>query len=108
MKIFIVLIVIFISQNLFATDLTISQQIERLNRELSDLSKEIYNQSPSENNLKANLTAIDLRIYDLENDIKNINLNLEELMFVLDDLTQKFDQLETQMIFIESKVLQNN
>ena len=29
-------------------------------------------------------------------------------MFVLDDLTQKFDQLETQMIFIESKVLQNN
>lgn len=108
MKVFILIIVLFISQNLFATDLTISQQIERLNRELSDLSKEIYNQSPSENNLKANLTAIDLRIYDLENDIKNINLNLEELMFVLDDLTQKFDQLETQMIFIESKVLQNN
>ena len=66
MKIFIVLIVIFISQNLFATDLTISQQIERLNRELSDLSKEIYNQSPSENNLKSSLTAIDMRIYDLE------------------------------------------
>tara|TARA_B100001057_G_C22024314_1_gene634780 strand:+ start:88 stop:414 length:327 start_codon:yes stop_codon:yes gene_type:complete len=108
MKVFIVLIVIFISQNLFATDLTISQQIERLNRAVSDLSKEIYNESPSGNNLKANLTAIDLRIYDLENDIKNINFNLEELMFVLDDLTQKFDQLETQMIMIESKVLQNN
>ena len=108
MKIFIVLIVIFISQNLFATDLTISQQIERLNRAVSDLSKELYNQSPSENNLKANLTAIDIRIYDLEKDMKNLTLNLEELMFVLDDLTQKFDQLETQMIFIESKVLQNN
>ncbi len=108
MKVFIVLIVIFISQNLFATDLTIIQQIERLNRELSDLSKEIYNQSPSENNLKSSLTAIDIRIYDLEKDMKNLTLNLEELMFVLDDLTQKFDQLETQMIFIESKVLQNN
>ena len=77
MKIFIVLIVIFISQNLFATDLTISQQIERLNRELSDLSKEIYNQSPSENNLKSSLTAIDIRIYDLEKDMKNLTLNLE-------------------------------
>ena len=108
MKIFIVLIVIFISQTLFATDLTISQQIERLNRAVNDLSKEIYNQSPSENNLKSSLTAIDMRIYDLEKDMKNLTLNLEELMFVLDDLTQKFDQLETQMIFIESKVLQNN
>ena len=108
MKVFFLIIVLFLSQNLFANDLNIEFQLEKLQREVSDLTKIIYNQPSSGNNLEANLSAIDLRIYDLENDIKNINLNLEELMFVLDDLTQKFDQLETQMIFIESKVLQNN
>ena len=125
MKVFFLIIVLFLSQNLFANDLNIEFQLEKLQREVSDLTKIIYNQPSSGNNLEANLSAIDLRIYDLENDMKNMTLNFEELIFQLEDissklnefesyiriieeLTAKLDELETQMIFIESKVLQNN
>ena len=50
------------------SDLTISQQLERLQREVSDLSKEVFSNSPSQSSVTnnyflKNLSDIDLRIY---------------------------------------------
>ncbi len=81
------------------SELTISQQLERLQREVSDLSKEVFSNSSSQstgtnNDFVKNLSAIDLRIYDIENDIKNLTSNLEELYFQLDDILNKLENLE--------------
>ena len=80
-------------------ELTINQQLERLQREVSDLSKEVFSNSSSQssgtnNDFVKNLSAIDLRIYDIENDIKNLTSNLEELYFQLDDIFNKLENLE--------------
>ena len=70
------ILILFLSSYVYSneSELTISQQLERLQREVSDLSKEVFsnssNQSSGTNNdFVKNLSAIDLRIYDIENDI---------------------------------------
>ena len=56
-------------------NLTVQQQLERLQREVSDLSKIIFSndnnsiQSTQEDTV-TNFSAIDIRIYDLEKDVK--------------------------------------
>ncbi len=98
--IFTILILLF-SSYAFSneSELTISQQLERLQREVSDISKEVFSNSSNKSNgtnndFVKNLSAIDLRIYDIENDIKNLNSNLEELYFQLDDILNKLENLE--------------
>ncbi len=80
-------------------ELTLIQQLERLQREVSDLSKEVFSNSSNQlngtnNDFVKNLSSIDLRIYDIENDIKNLTSNLEELYFQLDDIFNKLENLE--------------
>ena len=94
-------IIIFFSSYVYSNEneLTINQQLERLQREVSDLSKEVFSNSSSQssgtnNDFVKNLSAIDLRIYDIENDIKNLTSNLEELYFQLDDIFNKLENLE--------------
>ena len=100
-KYILTVLILFFSSYAFSneSDLTISQQLERLQREVSDLSKEVFSNSPSQSNgtnndFVKNLSAIDLRIYDIENDIKNLTSNLEELYFQLDDIFNKLENLE--------------
>ncbi len=100
-KYILTVLILFFSSYSFSndSDLTISQQLERLQREVSDLSKEVFsnssNQSKGTNNdFVKNLSAIDLRIYDIENDIKNLTSNLEELYFQLDDIFNKLENIE--------------
>ncbi len=95
------IIIIFFSCYVYSNEneLTINQQLERLQREVSDLSKEVFSNSSSQssgtnNDFVKNLSAIDLRIYDIENDIKNLTSNLEELYFQLDDIFNKLENLE--------------
>ena len=97
----VIIFFLFFSSYVYSneSDLTISQQLERLQREVSDLSKEVFSNSSTQSNGKnndfvKNLSAIDLRIYDIENDIKNLNSNLEELYFQLDDIFNKLENLE--------------
>jgi len=94
-------IIIFFSSYVYSNEneLTINQQLERLQREVSDLSKEVFSNSSSQssetnNDFVNNLSSIDLRIYDIENDIKNLTSNLEELYFQLDDIFNKLENLE--------------
>ena len=95
------ILILFFSSHLYSNEdeLTVSQQLERLQREVSDLSREVFSNSPNQSNgtnndFVKNLSAIDLRIYDIENDIKNLTSNLEELYFQLDDIFNKLENLE--------------
>ncbi|MDC3022117.1 tol-pal system protein YbgF [Pelagibacteraceae bacterium] len=108
------ILILFFSSYVYSNEneLTVSQQLERLQREVSDLSKEVFlnssNQSNETNNdFVKNLSAIDLRIYDIENDIKNLTSNLEELYFQLDDIFNKLENLELVINNFQSVPLNN-
>ena len=75
--------------------LTIKQQLDRIMQEVSDLNKAVFNKSFDSKNINLDnneqdverFTSIDIRMYDLENDVKNLTLQLEEIIFKLDDLS---------------------
>ena len=82
--------------------LTIKQKLDRLQREVNDISKSVFtnsniNSSIEDNtkNQTVNFAAIDMRIYDIEKDIKNLTMNLEELIFKFDEIEKKINNLET-------------
>ena len=113
-KYILTVLILFSSSYSFSneSDLTISQQLERLQREVSDLSKEVFSNSPNKSNgtnndFVKNLSAIDLRIYDIENDIKNLTSNLEELYFQLDDIFNKLENLELVINNLQSVPLKS-
>ena len=113
-KYLLTLLIIFFTSLVYSNEneLTVSQQLERLQKEVSDLSREVFanpsNQSNETNNdFVKNLSAIDLRIYDIENDIKNLTLNLEELYFQLDNIFNKLENLEIVINNSESVSLNN-
>ena len=82
--------------------LTIKQQLDRLQREVNDISKSVFtntkiqsnNKDDSSSNETINFAAIDMRIYDLEKDIKNLTMNLEEIVFQLDEIQNKIINIE--------------
>lgn len=87
--------------------LTLKQQLDRLQREIKDISRVAYNHNTSNSNnhtSNIDLTALDIRIYDLEKDINKINENVEELIFTLDDLQKKFDDFDLQLIFLNKRL----
>ena len=91
--------------------LTIQQQLERLQREVSDLSQTVFNNdsksiSNSNSDLVTNLSAIDMRIYDLEKDVKNLTANLEEIFFQLEDLSLKLNNFQDNIFSIENNILE--
>ena len=88
--------------------LTIQQQIERLQREVSDLSQTVFKDDGNidkqqDNNLVSNLSAIDMRIYDLEKDVKNLNAFLEDIFFQIEDVVSKINNIENNLEFFEEK-----
>ncbi|MDC0342932.1 tetratricopeptide repeat protein [Alphaproteobacteria bacterium] len=91
----------------FAEDsLTIKQQLDRIMEEVKDLNKAVFNKSFDSEELNSldesinteRFTSIDLRIYDLEKDIKNLTLQFEEILFKLDDISNDMISLESQLI----------
>jgi len=85
--------------------LTVKQQLDRIKQEVSDLNKAVFNKSfdSDDLNLKNNqddaerFTSIDIRMYDLEKDIKNLTLQFEEIIFKLDDFSNYIQKLENDM-----------
>ena len=115
-KLIIFFITIFLLHSVKAEDslLTLKQQLDRLQREVNDLSKTVFagtrDVSDNQKNVLSNtdssqLTAFDLRIYDLEKDIKDLNSNFEELVFQLDDLKKLFIELSAE---IETSIVKIN
>lgn len=87
--------------------LTVQQQLERLQREVTDLSKLFYSNSNNTNNDNAsisNFSAIDMRIRDLEKDINNLNANLDEIQFIIDDFNQQIEKFENNINFITQDI----
>ncbi len=83
--------------------LTIQQQIERLQREVSDLSQTVFSDKnvqsiTDDNDTVTNLSAIDMRIYDLEKDVKNLTGNLEDIYFKIEDLVLKLNNYEKTLL----------
>ena len=103
---FIFIYFIAINKPLLAEDnlLTLKQQLDRLQREVTDLSKSVFtnsklNNDPAtnvNNDQTINFAAIDMRIHDIEKDIKNLNSNLEDLIFRLDDINNNLIILEEE------------
>jgi tol-pal system protein YbgF len=91
----------------FAEDaLTIKQQLDRIMEEVKDLNKAVFNKSFDNEKLNSldesidaeRFTSIDIRIYDLEKDIKNLTLQFEEILFKLDDISNDMVDLESKLI----------
>ena len=86
--------------------LTVKQQLDRIMEEVKDLNKAVFNKSFDKNKLYSTknnndsekFTSIDIRIYDLEKDIKNLTLQFEEILFKLDDISNNMDDLESELI----------
>ncbi len=96
----------FFSNTSYSEDaLTIKQQLDRIMQEVKDLNKAVFNKSFDKKNLNTNkinddaekFTSIDVRIYDLEKDIKNLTLQFEEILFKLDDLSNNIEFLEMNL-----------
>lgn len=85
--------------------LTVKQQLNRIIQEVSDLNKAVFNKSFDKKNIYSNkeendmerFTSIDIRVYDLEKDIKNLTLQLEEIMFKLDDISNNINTFEFEL-----------
>ena len=111
----IIVFFLLLSSSVFSNDnlLTIQQQLERLQREVSDLSQTVFsnqnNSSTEENSdLVTNLSAIDMRIYDLEKDVKNLTGSLEDIYFQIEDVLLKLNEFEQIIFSIENKFLEDN
>ena len=84
---------------------SLKQQLDRLQRDVNDLSKLVYqkniydveseNKAESENSM--NISAFDMRIYDLEKDIKTLNSNFEEVVFQIDELKKLYEELNLKI-----------
>lgn len=101
---FFILVFLFFSKNIFAADtsLSIKQQLDRLQREVSDLNESFYSTKKSVSNngqsqLANSLSSFDLRIYDLEKEIKNLNQMFEDLDFKIDDLKTFYEGLSEKI-----------
>ena len=114
-KYLLLLVLTLITTNVFANDnlLTIQQQIERLQREVSDLTQTVFsneNDLSSNNNenndMVSNLSAIDMRIYDLEKDVKKLTGSFEEIYFQLEDLILKVEQFEDVITSLENNLIE--
>ena len=114
-SLFLLLFILTINLNKsFAEDaLTIKQQLDRVIEEVKDLNKAVFNKSFDNEKLNSldesidaeRFTSIDIRIYDLEKDIKNLTLQFEEILFKLDDISDDMVDLESKLI---SKFEKNN
>ena len=99
------------------SSLSVKQQLDRLQREVSDLSEEVFSgMEVGESKKKklvqnnSNLTALDLRIYDLEKDLQKLNEDFEELIFQIDDLKKLFEELSLDIAtkLINNEDIKNN
>ena len=79
---------------------SLKQHLDRLQRDVNDLSKLVYqknihdieNENKVESENSINISAFDMRIYDLEKDIKKINSNFEEVIFQIEELQKLIDE----------------
>ena len=103
---FILLLFLSIFNVSYAEDaLTVKQQLDRIIEEVRDLNKAVFNKPFDKKDLNSyekendieRFSSIDIRIYDLEKDIKNLTLQFEEILFKLDDISSNLNFLESEL-----------
>ena len=131
----LILFFIFHNKPLFAEEsmLTLKQQLDRLQREVNDLSKSVFRDSNQSNATSKDnndsqtekFAAIDMRIYDLEKvikkltinyttpidleeDIRNLTMNLEEMVFKLDKINNRMSKIEKDFDIKLQKIVVEN
>tara|TARA_Y100000590_G_scaffold362835_1_gene420212 strand:- start:304 stop:1185 length:882 start_codon:yes stop_codon:yes gene_type:complete len=103
--IFFIVLFLIVNFSSFAEQdqLTLKQKIDRLQRDVNDLSKIVSKIDPNakitsqENTNSINISAFDMRIYDLEKDIKSLNSNLENLIFEIDEIKKSFEEINIKL-----------
>ncbi len=91
---------------------SLKQQLDRLQRDVNDLSKLVYQKNvhvvASENKVESensmNISAFDMRIYDLEKDIKTLNSNFEEFVFQIDELKKLYEEINIKFEELNIKI----
>ena len=108
----IIVFLLLLSSSVYSNDnlLTIQQQIDRLQREVSDLSQLVYsnkevNDSQESNGLVSNLSAIDMRIYDIEKDVNKLTGDLEDIYFLLDEFNSTLESLQIVINQVEKNLV---
>tara|TARA_Y100000590_G_scaffold50788_1_gene53490 strand:- start:68 stop:943 length:876 start_codon:yes stop_codon:yes gene_type:complete len=102
---YIIVLIVFFSSSVFSEEnlLTIKQQLDRLQREVNDLSKIVFQNEvhtiteKNDNQDSANISAFDMRIYDLENDIKNLNSTFENFVFKIDEIEELVEEIKIKL-----------
>ena len=110
---YIIVLIVFFTSLVFAEEnlLTIKQQLDRLQREVNDLSKIVFQNEVHgisekiDNQDSANISAFDMRIYDLENDIKNLNSTFENFVFKIDEIEQLVEEIK---IKLDNSIINSN
>ena len=112
----LIVFLLFFSFSVYGEEslLEIRQAIDRINKDISDLQKDFYknNDNKSSQNTKvtesSDITVFDMRLRDIEKELKTINLNYENLYFEIDKIKNTFEELSlkfnTFIINIEEKV----
>ncbi len=114
-KYILLIFYIFTSFEVSSNDdlLTIQQKLDRLQREVSDLSQIVFSDKDNvkldnnNNDMVKNLSAIDMRIYDLEKDVKNLTSSIEEILFEIDDVILKINNFENAISSLENTLNEN-
>ena len=96
-KIFLILIFFATSANSEDNLKNIKLQLDRLGKDLSDLQLHVYNSSESNFSEKkietSQLSVFDIRLRDIESELKAINLNYENIIFEIDNLKKMFEEI---------------
>tara|TARA_Y100000590_G_scaffold414084_1_gene510645 strand:+ start:1367 stop:2251 length:885 start_codon:yes stop_codon:yes gene_type:complete len=82
----------------------IKQKLESIERNISDLQKVVFSKNKDlvgDNSLKENsnseITVFDMRLRDIENELKSINLSYENISFEIDDIKKSLEQLSLDL-----------
>ena len=96
-KIFLILFFLTTSANSEDNLKNIKSQLDRLGKDLSDLQLHVYNSSESNFSEKkietSQLSVFDIRLRDIESELKAINLNYENIIFEMDNLKKMFEEI---------------
>ena len=100
----VLLIFCFLSFSILADDslIQIKQKLEKIERDVSDIQKNVFtkkdiNKSSNNQNTDSTITVFDMRLRDIESELKSVNLNYENISFEIEDIKSKLEELSLEI-----------